>query len=200
MMTYGTAPAPVPNYTAPAAPQAMFVQQSPSYTPAPMMTYGTAPAPMPMASMAPQPAAAPGGVAYIQPSVPSYTPQPTVLTRPAPAPAPVAAIQALPMQETVLQETVLQQTVVQEDYQRAFAEDTSITVLPYYQVNQLDPFLEVCAQAIEVMKGENLCSQFGFTIGAGATANMAFCRAAFANADGVLSHFQALDSLLRDGL
>lgn len=74
-------------------------------------------------------------------------------------------------------------------------EDPCITVLPYFQVRELDPFLEVCGQAVELMKGELDCTQFGFTIGG----DVAFCRSAFKGTDGVLSHFHVLDGLYRDG-
>lgn len=181
---------PAPMQAQPALPTATFVQQQmPSYTPAPVNA--------PVVSYCAPPLQAqpgPGVTSYVQPQMPSYTPAPAQVVSYAAPPPQVTAV--VPQQEYVVQ----QEEYVDYGPERVFAEDTSVHVLPYYQVKEVDAFFEVCNQAIETMKVEKECLKFGFTVGAGQTGNMAFCRASFASAEGVLSHFQTLETLLKEGL
>jgi len=79
-------------------------------------------------------------------------------------------------------------------------EDGAITIMPYFSINDMDNFFEVCNQCIEQVKFENQCLQFGYTIGASATGNMAFCREKFSTAEGVIAHLNNVDLLLKEGL
>jgi len=83
---------------------------------------------------------------------------------------------------------------------RAIAEDMSIAFMPYFLIKDMDGFLEVCQQCSEQVKLETLCLSYGFAVSTGPHSNMAFCRAMFASAEGVLAHLLNLEDLFKDGL
>lgn len=205
---------PVPSYTPPPAQLVAqpgvttYVRPSvPSYTPAPVVQSYT---PQQVASYATAPAPASQLATYAAPPTAQVmtrdqmAPQQLATYTAASAPAQwsaqtsVPTVQAAPIQPEAVAEYLL--SPQDEMVQRTLASDTNIMVLPYYLVKDMDAFLEVCNQAVEVMKNEHLCNGFGFCIGANPMGTMAFCRGSFANADGVLSHFHILENILRDGL
>jgi len=83
---------------------------------------------------------------------------------------------------------------------RATARDTSVAFMPYFAIRDMDNFLDVCNQCIEVVKNETLCLGYGFTISSGSQNSLAFCREAFANADGVIAHLHNIEILFKEGL
>lgn len=115
----------------------------------------------------------------------------------------------LPMEARVLQPSVgmqdqhayAQPLLVQDPVSnRATARDTSVAFMPFFAIRDMDNFLDVCNQCIEVVKNETLCLGYGFAISSDTQNSMAFCREAFANADGVIAHLHNIEFLFKEGL
>jgi len=83
---------------------------------------------------------------------------------------------------------------------RATAEDRTVAFMPYFAIRDAENFFEVCNHCIEKVRSEPLCLGYGFSVSAGPHQNMAFCREAFLNAEGVLNHMNNIEVLFKEGL
>lgn len=72
--------------------------------------------------------------------------------------------------------------------------------MPYFAIKDAENFFEVCNRCIEQVKSESLCLGYGFSVSAGPHQNMAFCREAFLNAEGVIAHLENIEVLFKEGL
>jgi len=83
---------------------------------------------------------------------------------------------------------------------RATAEDKTVTFMPFFAIRDAEKFFEVCNICLEKVKTESLCLGYGFSVSAGPQQNMAFCREAFLNAEGVLRHLKNVGDIFKEGL
>lgn len=145
----------------------------------------------------------------VPPSVPSYTPMPTALQQGVPShtPVPATARQLLPNRSfSALNQTqnatprYAPPTAEQAQATRATAEDKTVAFMPYFAIKDAEKFFEVCNRCIEQVRSESLCLGYGFSVSAGPHENMAFCREAFLNAEGVIAHLHNIEVLFKEGL
>merc|ERR1712118_440338 len=83
---------------------------------------------------------------------------------------------------------------------RATAEDTTVAFTPFFTIKDAGNFFEICNRCIEQVKSESHCLGYGFSVCAGPYQNMAFCREAFLNAEGVIAHLHNIEVLFKEGL
>lgn len=83
---------------------------------------------------------------------------------------------------------------------RATAEDKTVAFMPFFTIKDAENFFEVCNLCLEKVKTESLCLGYGFSVSAGPQQNMAFCREAFLNAEGVIAHLHNIEVLFKEGL
>jgi len=90
--------------------------------------------------------------------------------------------------------------VAEQAAARATAEDKTVAFMPYFAIKDAESFFDVCNRCIEQVKSEALCLGYGFSVSAGPHQNMAFCRQAFLNAEGVIAHLLNIEVLFKEGL
>jgi len=176
----------------------------PSYTPVPSGTCFTplAPGPARRPSYTPLPVAPKQGIPSYTPlpvasqqGVPSYTPLPTNTRQGAPNNS-----GSLTLNQTQQATPRYSPPAAEQAASRATAEDNTVAFMPYFAIRDAENFFDVCNRCIELVKTEELCLGYGFSVSAGPQQNMAFCREAFLNAEGVIAHLHNIEVLFKEGL
>ncbi len=74
--------------------------------------------------------------------------------------------------------------------------DTSCSINPYFQVQegQLDAFKALCERFVAASHTEEKCQYYGFAF----DGNLAYCREAYADAEGLLAHLDNVGALLEE--
>ena len=77
-------------------------------------------------------------------------------------------------------------------------DDTSVTIVPYFKVNegQMDNFKALCEEFVALTKNEEKCQYYGFSF----NGNIAHCRESYTDAEGLLAHLKNVDATLKKAL
>lgn len=77
-------------------------------------------------------------------------------------------------------------------------EDKCCSIVPYFKVpaENLAAFESICERMVENTRGESKCLYYGFSF----HGDQAHCREGYADAEGVLTHLENVESLLGEAL
>jgi quinol monooxygenase YgiN len=76
------------------------------------------------------------------------------------------------------------------------ATDNCCTLVPYFEVNDMEAFKALCDQFVEKTSTEPKCLFYGFSF----SGNQAHCREGYADAAGILAHLDNVGELFQKAL
>jgi quinol monooxygenase YgiN len=76
------------------------------------------------------------------------------------------------------------------------ASDTCCTLVPYFDVRDMEAFKALCEQFVEKTSTEPKCVHYGFTF----KGNQAHCREGYEDAAGILAHLDNVGELFQEAL
>ena len=77
-------------------------------------------------------------------------------------------------------------------------EDKCCSLVPYFKVSdgQIEAFKQLCKQFVDQTNRESKCLYYGFSF----DGNQVHCREGYEDAEGLLTHLENVDSLLKEAL